>query len=111
MRRNIKKSFWVNREEDREIKLKAQAACMSEAEFFRQRVKGYNPVAKPDDRFWKAMDMIREFADKIDEIALNADSSVNMIAVMTEAKKWRAFQNAIEKAFLRPKESDSNGGD
>ena len=43
---------------------------------------------------------------KIDEVAMKTDNSVDMIAVMTEARKWRAFQNAIEKAFLRPKRSD-----
>ena len=40
MKRNIKKSFWVNAEENQEISMKAQAACLSEAEFMRQRVKG-----------------------------------------------------------------------
>jgi hypothetical protein len=59
-----------------------------------------------DDRFFAAMEIIREFADKIDEVAMKTDNSVDMIAVMTEARKWRAFQNAIEKAFLRPKRSD-----
>ena len=26
--------------------------------------------------------------------------------IMNEARKWRAFQNAIEKGFLRPKRGD-----
>ena len=38
MRRDIKKSFWVNSEEDRDIKAKSQAAGLTEAEFIRQRV-------------------------------------------------------------------------
>ena len=106
MKRNIKKSFWVNAEEDREIKRKAQAACLTEAEFLRQRVKGYIPVTRPDDRFWQAMDIIREFSAKIDALAMKTDNSVDMIAIMDEARKWRMFQNAIEKEFLRPKRSD-----
>ena len=106
MRRDIKKSFWVNAEEDLMIKNKASAACLSEAEFFRQLVKGYNPVARPDDRFWPAMDIVREFADKIDQVAMKADNSVDMIAIMSEAKRWRILQNAIEKEFLRPKRGD-----
>ena len=60
MRRDIKKSFWVNSEEDYEIKMKAQAACLSEAEFFRQLCRGYTPVSKPDERFWQAMDLMRD---------------------------------------------------
>ena len=42
---------------------------------------------------------------------MKADNSVDMIAVMAEAKKWRMFQNAIEKQLLRPKGSDSRGSD
>jgi hypothetical protein len=106
MKRTIKKSFWVNAEEDREIKRKAQAACLTEAEFLRQRAKGYVPVTRPDDRFWQAMDIIREFSAKIDALAMKTDNAVDMIAIMNEARKWRIFQNAIEKEFLRPKRSD-----
>ena len=96
----------MNQAESDELKEKSQAACLSEAEFLRQLVKGYTPVARPDERFWRAMEFIREFADKIDEVAMKTDNSVDMIAVMTEARKWRAFQNAIEKGFLRPKRGD-----
>ena len=79
MRRDIKKSFWVNSEEDRDIKAKSQAAGLTEAEFLRQRVKGYHPV-----------------------VMSNAD----MIAIMAEAMRWRAFQNSIEQEILIPKRGD-----
>ena len=52
------------------------------------------------------MEIISEFADKVDELAMKTNSSVDMIAVMNEARKWRAFRNAIEKAFLRPRRID-----
>ena len=42
----------------------------------------------------------------IDAVAMKAENSVDIIAVMTEARKWRMFQNAIEKEFLRPKRGD-----
>lgn len=102
-RRNIKKNFWVNSEEDQEIKAKSQAAGLTEAEFLRQRVRGYHPAVIPDELFWETMSAIREFAGRIDEIAASADSSVGMIAIMTEASRWRSFQNNIEKAILNPK--------
>ena len=106
MRRDIKKSFWVNSEEDRDIKAKSQAARLTEAEFLRQRVKGYHPVVTPDEVFWQAMESIREFADKIDEVAMNADNKADMIAIMAEAMRWRAFQNGIEQEILIPKRGD-----
>ena len=106
MRRNVKKSLWMSKEEEWDLKKKAQAACLTESEFIRQRIAGYTPPHQIDDRFWRAMDLIREFADRIDAIAMEADKPTQAIAVMAEAKKWRMFQNAIEMEFLRPKRGD-----
>ena len=106
MRRNVMKSLWMSQEELWDLKEKAQAACLTESEFIRQRIAGYTPPQQVDDRFWKAMDIMKEFADSIDRVAMKADNSVDMIALMTEAKKWRLLQNAIEKELLRPKRSD-----
>ncbi len=107
MKRTIKKAFWVNRKEADDLRRKAESACLTESEFMRQLITGYIPPAKPDERFYRAMDIIREMADAVDEIAMKADGPVNMIAIMTEAKKWRMLQNALEKEFLRPKRSDA----
>ena len=57
----------------------------------------------PDDIFYESMEMIRQFADKIDEVAIKADNSADVVAIMAEARKWRSFQNEIEKELLRPK--------
>jgi len=105
-RRNIKKSFWVNSDEDRDIKVKSEAAGLTEAEFLRQRVKGYHPVVIPDEIFWKVMEAIREFSGQIDRIAMNTESETDMLAVMAEARKWREFQKDIEQEILIPKRGD-----
>ena len=106
MRLTKEKHVRLSDSENEQLKRNAAAACMTESAFIRQLITGNVPVVNPDERFWQAMELIREFADKIDEVAMKTDNSVDMIAVMTEARKWRAFQNAIEKAFLRPKRSD-----
>lgn len=103
MKRNVKKSLWMSREEEWDLKEKAQAACLTESEFIRQRISGYVPPRQVDDRFWKAMEIIREFADSIDAVAMKADNPVDMAWIMSEAKKWRLFQNAIETEYIRPK--------
>lgn len=76
---------------------------MTESAFIRQLIAGYVPVQAPDERFFKFMDLIMELADKIDAVAMKADNSVDMIALMSEAKKWRLIENALEMEFLRPK--------
>ena len=106
MQRNIKKSFWVNSAEDNEIKKKSQAAGLTEAEFLRQGVKGYHPVVIPDEVFWEAMEAMREFAGKIDKVAMSADNRTDMLAIMAEAMKWRSFQNDLEQEVLKVKRGD-----
>ena len=106
MKKNREKHLRLSDAESEDLKKKAAAACLTESAFIRQLISGYVPVTAPDERFFAAMELIREFADKIDEVAMKTDNSVDMIAVMNEARKWRAFQNAIEKAFLRPRRSD-----
>lgn len=107
MRKNKEKHLRLSESECEDLKRKAEAACMTESAFIRQLIAGYVPVQAPDERFYGAMDLIRELADRIDEVAMKADNSVDMIAVMSEAKKWRLIQNALEKEFLRPKRSDA----
>ncbi len=110
MQRNMKltkdKHVRMSEKEYAQLQTNAAAACMTDSAFIRQLITGNVPVAQPDERFWQAMELIREFADKIDEIAMKTDNSVDMIAVMTEARKWRLFQNTIEKALLRPRRGD-----
>ena len=105
MKMSREKHLRLSDEEFNTLQERAAAACMAGSAFIRRLSLDLPPVTI-DDRFFAAMEIIREFADKIDEIAMKTDNSVDMIAVMTEARKWRAFQNAIEKAFLRPKRSD-----
>ena len=107
MKKGKEKHIRLSEAECEDLRRKAEAACMTESAFIRQLIAGYVPVQAPDERFFKMMDLIRDFADKIDAVAMKADNSVDMIAVMSEAKKWRLIQNVIEKEFLRPKRSDA----
>ena len=105
-KRTIKKSFWVNSDEDAVIRKNAKATSLSEAGYFRMLATGFIPVTNPDERFWSAMEEKREFSRKIDDIAIKADNSADAIAIMKEARKWALFQNEIEMEVLRPKKSE-----
>ena len=105
-KRNCRVTLYLSANEIEMLRRKSRSAGLDNNRYLRELIKGHEPRQAPDERFWKAMDTIREFADKIDEVAMNADNSVNMIAVMTEARKWRIFQNEIEKELLRPKGGD-----
>lgn len=108
-RRDCRLTLYLSMPEMEFLKRNARASCMDRNTYLRELIKGHEPRQAPDERFWKAMELIREFADKIDEVAMKADNITDMKAVMNESKKWRAFQNALEKEYLRPKERDTNG--
>lgn len=105
MRKSKEKHIRLTEKEMDDLKTKAEAACLSESEYIRQLISGVAPVVI-DDRFFAAMQIISEFAEKIEEVAMKADNSTDMIAIMSEAKKWRAFRNAIEQAFVVPRRID-----
>ena len=103
MRKNRDVHVRMSDVEFEELRRKSRATCLTDSEYIRQLIMGIVPVTAPDEKFFAVMEIINEFSGKIDEIALKADNSVDMIAIMNEARKWRAFQNAVEKAFLRPR--------
>ena len=111
MNRIIKKNIWVNQREADELRSKAQAACLTEAEFIRKLIKGYVPPQVPDDRFFQAMDIVDKMADAVNAAAVKMKGPADMVALMTEARKWNQLRNLIEKEFLRPKEVRPDGGD
>ena len=102
-RRDNRLTLYLTDDEMDMLQRKSQAACMDCNKLLRTLIAGYEPRPAPGEKFYQMMDIVREFSDQIDKVAMNADNSVNMIAVMTEARKWRVLQNAIEKEFLRPK--------
>lgn len=109
--RIIKKNIWVNQREADDLRVKADAACLTEAEFIRKLIIGYVPPPVPDDRFFQAMDVVDRMADAVNQMAAKMDNSVDMIALMAEARKWHQLRNLIEKEFLRPKEVKTGGSD
>ena len=68
MKKTREKHLRLTETEFEDLQKKAQAACLTESAFIRQLIAGYVPVAAPDDRFFAAMEIISEFADKVDEV-------------------------------------------
>ena len=107
----IKKNIWVNQREADDLREKSEAACLSEAEFIRKLIDGYVPPPVPDERFFQAMDVVDKMSDAVNAMAAKMNNSVDMIALMAEARKWHQLRNLIEKEFLRPKEVMPDGSD
>lgn len=107
MKRTIKKQIWLNREEAEQLKKKSKKACLTEAGLLRFLLRGYEPKAKPDDRFYDAMNHMRELTECIERLAgrIGTDDEIAMRILRDEINRWHRFQAAIEMEFLTPEES------
>ena len=61
-------------EEFNTLQERAAAACMSDSAYIRSLIMNKAPVVV-DERFFAAMELIRELADKIDEVAMKTEES------------------------------------
>ena len=104
MKRTIKKQFWLNREEAKELSRKAKKACLTEAALFRFLLKGYEPKEKPDARFYEMMRELSAIGNNINQLAAKANSLgfIDALMLKNEAKKWAKFQTKISKRYLSP---------
>ena len=76
-KRTIKKQLWINQDEDNLLKIKSEKSGLSESEFLRSCIKGYNIKEQPTKE-------IREFTKQISGIANN----INQIARAVNSTKY-----------------------
>ena len=105
-KRTIKKQFWVSESEDRELKRKAEMACLTESELMRQLVKSYLPKEKPGKEFYQAMQEITRIGRNLNQLLVNAKrlGFTDALLLRREIDKLNQFQLKIEKQFLAPEE-------
>jgi len=103
-RRTIKKQFWLNQSENRELQKKAAKSCLSEAALLRLLIKGYEPRERPDDRFFEMMKEMRRMGSNLNQLLVKAHKYgiADTAAIKRELDDWRAFQCKVEERFLLP---------
>ncbi len=107
MNRTIKKQIWLSEEEDRQLKEKAEATCLTEAALIRMLIQGFLPKEKPQADFYKAMNQITAIGNNLNQIAARANTFgfADVKALECEIENLRNFRLALEKKFLEPEVS------
>jgi hypothetical protein len=101
-KREFRVPVYLTFDEKEDLHRKAQAACMDHNQFIRMLIMGYAPRPAPDDRFYQAMDIVKEMGDKLELIETRARDPEVITMLEAEAEKWHLLQSAIEKSFLTP---------
>ena len=107
-RRSIDKHIWLSLEEKYQLQRKARMTCLSESDFIRLLICGYEPRERPDQRFYDAMRELSSIGNNINQLAVKANSLgfVDSRELKREADRWHKFQADIERNFLCPAKSE-----
>ena len=93
---------WLTNEEKSDLEQKATDACLDESSFIRMLIKGYAPRPAPDEQFYKTMELIKTMGDRLELMESRVTDPQVQQLLQEEAKKWYAFQHAIEQHYLLP---------
>ena len=106
--REIKKQFWVNEEESKLLSNKAYKVGLSESEFIRFFIRGFEPREKPDERFYEAIKQLRIIGININQIAKKANTTnyIDKEMYLKDYEKMNQLIDLIKNEFLRPKKTD-----
>ena len=73
--RTIKKSFYLNEEENRLLTEKCFGVLISESDFFRMCILNKEIKEKPDEKFYDTLEQLRGIATNINQIARVANQT------------------------------------
>ena len=101
-KRQRRVQVWLTNEEKSDLEQKATDACLDESSFIRMLIKGYAPRPAPDEQFYKTMELIRTMGDRLELMESRVTDPQVQQLLQEEARKWYAFQHAIEQHYLLP---------
>lgn len=100
--RGIKKQFWINQIEAKELERKSKLAGLNESDFLRTLIVNTVLKEKPGIEFYEFEKLLRAIGNNLNQIArvANTNGNINKDYYDEEAKKWREFIIEIKKNFL-----------
>ncbi len=73
--REIKKNFYINYDEQEELKSKSSSVGLSEAEYIRCLIKGFVPREKPGKEFYEEIKNLRQIGNNLNQLTKFANST------------------------------------
>ena len=101
-KRQRRVQVWLTNAEKADLERKATDACLDESSFIRMLIKGYAPRPAPDEQFFKTMELIKTMGDRLELMESRITDPQVQQLLQEEAKKWYAFQHAVEQHYLLP---------
>ena len=77
-KREIKKNFYMNYEEQEILRDKALQVGLKEAEFIRCLIRGFVPREKPGKEFYKEIKNLRQIGNNLNQLTKYANTTGNL---------------------------------
>ena len=107
-RRNIKKNFWLSREENEMLKDKAVRCGIDESTLVRMLIMGFEPREKPDEKFFAVVRNMSGIAGRINQLTILSHTydyiDTDELKECLESVKKMLVE--MQRFFQTPKESE-----
>ena len=100
--RTIKKSFYLNENENNMLKEKCFNGVISESNYFRMCILDKEIKEKPDERFYDTLEQLRRIATNINQIAriANTDGTIDIDSLKIFEKEVKDIISDLRKKYL-----------
>lgn len=76
-KRQLKKSFWIDEEENEKLKIIVSKTCKTESDLFRDLINGNSIKEKPDEQFYESIKELRLLSRQLEKLNLNDNNNLN----------------------------------
>lgn len=100
--RTIKKSFYLNEDENNKLKEKCFNGVISESNYFRMCIMDKEIKEKPDERFYDTLEQLRGIATNINQIArvANTDETIDIDSLKIFEKEVKDIIKDLRTKYL-----------
>lgn len=104
--REIKKSFYINYEEQEELKRKSISVGLSESELLRCLIKGFVPKEKPGKEFYDEIKNLRMIGNNLNQLTkyANTTGKLKEIEIIRVKNIIEEFIFELKKKYLAKEE-------
>ena len=104
--REIKKNFYINYDEQCELKNKSFAVGLSESEYIRCLIKGFVPREKPGKEFYEEIKNLRQIGNNLNQLTKYANTMgiIRESEIVKTKELVEKFIYDLQKKYLMKEE-------
>lgn len=98
----MKKQFWINQVEAKELERKAKLVGLNESDFLRMLIMKTILKEKPGAEFYEYEKLMRAIGINLNQVArvANKTGNINKDYYEEEARKWNEFMVEVKRYYL-----------